>query len=100
MQQSPHPVVVAQYARRLSVEELDDAIAQVADAYLTSSVTSVSVLGLQTGQDPAQTELLLRTLEAARSSLLESADADVASVAIDAVKPFSHGLDFSRRPIE
>jgi hypothetical protein len=98
----PDPIIVAHYVRRYSLDELEDAIGEVSQAFLTSSITTVTALGITTGSDPAQTTLVLATLEAARSAKLLAADptGTTAATALDATPPMSHGLDFSRRCME
>lgn len=101
MPQSPDPVIVASYVRQFSVEQLDGLITEVGAAYLTSSITTVTALGITTGSDPAQTALVLATLEAARTArVIVAGGAAAAAAALDAIPAMSHGLDFSRRGIE
>lgn len=102
MPQSPDPVIVASYVRRFSLDELDEFIGEVGAAHLTSSITTVTALGITTGSDPAQTSLVLATLEAARAAkvIIEDTAGTAATTAMDAVPAMSHGLDFSYRPME
>lgn len=102
MPQSPDPTIVAHYVRRYSLDELEDAIGEVSQAYLTSSITTVTALGITTGSNPEQTSLVLATLEAARAAklLTEDTTGTATATALDAVPAMSHGLDFSRRALE
>ena len=95
------PSIVASFARRFTEAELDTAITQVAEAYLTSSFTNLSVLGMSTGQNGERIDIIMQTLEAARAMLLaEQGGDDAAAVALDSIKPLGVGFDFSRRHIE
>ena len=102
MTQSPNPTIVASFARRYSVEELDTAIGQLAEAFLTSQFSNMSVLGMSTGQDGSRADTILQTLEMARQMKLEEEDSsgDTAAIALDAKSPLGVGFDFSSRQIE
>ncbi len=53
------------------------------------------------GSDPAQASLILETMEAARTKLLQDADTSgaVEDVNLDAIQPLGRGFDFSGRMI-
>ena len=100
--ESPDPTIVRSFARRNTVEDLDIAIAQVAEAVLAGGVTNLSVLGMNTSISPERLDITLKTLESARQLKLEQEDTTGAetAAALDSLSPLSHGLDFSRRRIE
>jgi hypothetical protein len=83
--------------------ELDTAIAQLAEAFLTSQFSNISVLGMSTGQNGDRADLILQTLEAARQMKVEAdpttGDA-AAAIALDAKTPLGVNFDFSPRQIE
>ena len=101
MRESPSPTIVASFARTHSVETLDIAITQLSEAFLTGSFQNLSVLGMSIGSDPAQASLILETMEAARTKLLQDDDTTGAAedINLDARKPLGHGFDFSGRMI-
>ncbi len=101
MRESPSPVIVASFARTHSEAELGTAITQLSEAFLTGSFQNLSVLGMSIGSDPAQATLILETMEAARTKLLQDADLSgaVEDVNLDAIRPLGHGFDFSGRMI-
>lgn len=80
---------------------MNTAIAQLSEAFLTGSFQNLSVLGMSIGSDPAQATLILETMEAARTKLIQDADTTGASedINLDAIKPLGHGMDFSGRMI-
>ena len=98
----PNPTIVAHYVRHYSLDELEDAIGEVSQAFLTSSMTTVTALGITPGSDPAHTLHVLATLEAARTAKINAEDSTgtTAATTLDATAPLSHGLDFSRRCLE
>ncbi len=98
MSGSPSPVIVASFARTHSEAELNTAITQLSEAFLTGSFQNLSVLGMSIGSDPAQASLILETMEAARTKLLQDADATgaVEEVNLDAIKPLGHEIRFNR----
>ena len=99
---SPDPAIVRAFARRNTVEDLDVAIGQVAEAVLTGAFSNLSVLGMNTSISADRADITLKTLEAARQLKLEDEDTsgETTAIALDALSPLSHGLDFSRRRIE
>ena len=103
MSQSVNPIIVASYARRKSIEDLDAAIDELSEAFLTSQLSNISVLGLNTGQNGEQAEIVFQTLEMARQLKIEQdpdTGADAAAIALDAKSPLGVGFDFSSRQIE
>lgn len=103
MPESPNQTIVNSYARRFTVEQLDEAIGQLSEAILTSSFQSLNVLGMSVSQDGARSDLLLETLELSRQQRLESdpaTGAATADIALDAKSPLSHAFDFSLTYIE
>lgn len=103
MTQSPNPTIVASFARRYSVEELDTSISQLSEAFLTSQFSNISVLGMNTGQDGSRADVILQTLEAARQLKIEQdpdTGEEAAAIALDAKSPLGVGFDFSCRQIE
>jgi len=99
---SPDPALVRSFARRNTVEDLDVAIGQVAEAVLTGAFSNLSVLGMNTSISADRADITLKTLEAARQLKLEEEDTTGAetAAALDALPPLGTGLDFSRRRIE
>ena len=97
------PAIVASFARRNTIEDLDTAIAQLAEAFLTSSFGSLNVLGMSVGQNGERADIILQTLEAARQIKVEE-DPDTgaadAAIALDKLQPLGTGFDFSGTCIE
>lgn len=103
MRESPNPAIVASFCRRYTIEDLDTAIGQLSEAFLTSQFSNISVLGMNTGQDGSRADTILQTLEMARQMKLEedpSTGEEVANIALDAKSPLGVGFDFSSRQIE
>jgi len=102
MRESPNPAIVASFCRRYTIEDLDTAIGQLSEAFLTSQFSNISVLGMNTGQDGSRADTILQTLEMARQMKLEEEDSsgDTAAIALDAKSPLGVGFDFSSRQIE
>ena len=103
MSQAVNPILVASYARRKSVEDLDVAIEELSNAFLTSQFSNISVLGLNTGQNGEQAEVVFQTLEQARQMKLEmdpDTGAEAVAIALDAKSPLGISFDFSSRQIE
>ena len=100
--ESVDPAIVRSFARRNTVEDLDIAIGQVAEAVLTGAFSNLSVLGMTASISADRADITLKTLEAARQIKLEEEDTtgQATADALDAISPMSHGLDFSRRRIE
>ena len=99
---SPDPSIVASFARRYTLLEIEEAVGQLQEAILTGVYASLSILGVSTSINAAQAETNLKTLEAARSKKLADADAtgEAEAIRLDALKPLGTGLDFSLRRIE
>ena len=103
MRESPIPAIVASFCRRYTIEDLDTAIGQLSEAFLTSQFSNMSVLGMSTGQDGSRADTILQTLEMARQLKIEQdpdTGADAAAIALDAKSPLGVGFDFSSRQIE
>ena len=100
--ESPDPVIVRSFARRNTIEDLDTAIGQVAEAVLTGAFSNLSVLGMNTSISAERADITLKTLESARQLKIEEEDTsgEATAIALDAISPMSHGLDFSRRRLE
>ncbi len=100
MRESASPTIIRSYARRYSVEELDEAISELSEAFITSSFSSINVLGSSVSLSRNDTETLLETIEAARAMRLETESPETVPVNLDAVSPLGIGFDFSSRRIE
>ncbi len=100
--ESVDPVIARSFARDTSIEDLNQQIADVRLGVLTGAVTSLNILGVNTAINPDRLDLTLKTLEAARQIKLEEEDmtGTATAIALDALSPLGHGLDFSRRRIE
>ncbi len=95
------PAIVDSFARRYTIEQLDEAIGQLGEAFLTSSFNNLSVLGMSTGQNGDRADAILQTLEAARQIKLEAEDTtgETTAAALDAKPPLGTGFDYSNRQI-
>ncbi len=100
MRESASPIIIRSYARRYSVEELDEAIGELSEAFITSSFSSINVLGSSVSLSRNDTETLLETIEAARAMRLETESPETVAVNLDAIPPLGIGFDFSSRRIE
>ncbi len=100
MRESASPSIIRLFARRHSVEELDEALSQLSEAFLTSSFSSINVLGSSVSLNRSDTETLLETIEAARAMRMETESPETAAVNLDAISPLGIGFDFSSRRIE
>lgn len=100
--ESVNPSIVRSFARRYSVEELDSAISDLAEALLTSSVANVNVLGMSVAINGSEAERMMETLEAAREAklALEDTSGVATETALDAIAPMAPQIDFSHRRIE
>ena len=103
MRESPNQTIVNSYVRRYTIEQLDEAVGQLSEAILTSSFSSLNVLGMSVSQDGARSDLLLETIELARQQKLESdpsTGSAAADIALDAKSPLGHHFDWSLTYIE
>ena len=95
-----NPTIVKSFADDTSEEDLDLAIRQLREAYLSSSFQNLSVLGVNVGQNKDDVENILETLSAAKVLKQETADTALAAMNLDARGPLGTGFDFSCRHIE
>ncbi len=100
MRESASPAIIRSYARRYSVEELDEAISELSEAFITSSFSSINVLGSSVSLSRNDTETLLETIEAARAMRLETESPETVAVNLNAVSPLGIGFDRSCLQIE
>ncbi len=100
MRESASPAAIRSFARAHSVEELDDALAQIREAFLSSSFSSINVLGTSVSLSRSDTETLLETIESARAMRMETESPETVAVNLDAISPLGIGFDFSSRRIE
>lgn len=100
MRESASPIIIRSYARRYSVEELDEAIGELSEAFITSSFSSINVLGSSVSLSRNDTETLLETIEAARAMRMETENPETVDVNQDAISSIGIGFDFSSRRIE
>ncbi len=92
------PILIASYARRYTVEQLDAAILTVSEAIDTGMFQNLSVLGLNVSYSQEQALESLIRYEKAREMKLEEEDTTGATdeVNADAVKPLGHELRYNR----
>lgn len=97
------PVLIASYARRFTVEQLDSAITAVSEAIESGVFQNLSVLGMNVSYSPEQALQNLARYEKARQTRLE-ADEDTGEATaeqnLDARQPLGHELRFNCRQIE
>jgi post-segregation antitoxin (ccd killing protein) len=90
------PILIASYARRYTVEQLDAAITTVSEAIDTGMFQNLSVLGLNVSYSQEEAIQSLVRYEKARDAKLAEEDAATEEVKLDAVKPLGHELRYQR----